>query len=71
MPLRVARFRAMRAFDEAQTDNEWLIPYCREVAGEPAPRGSAPAFLNHALEAASRRQSPYFNGPEALPCADA
>jgi peptidoglycan/xylan/chitin deacetylase (PgdA/CDA1 family) len=58
-----------RAFDEAQTDNGWLIFYTHDVADEPSPYGCSPALLNEALEAASRRKIPVLNMAEALQCA--
>lgn len=71
MPWRVDRYHAARACDEAQSDNEWLILYCHDVAGEPVPCGFTPTHPNHALEAASRLQILFFNRSEALPCAGA
>ena len=60
-----------RAFDEAQTNNGWLIFYTHDVADQPSPYGCSPALLNHALEAASRRKIPVLNMAEALRCARA
>ena len=74
MPLidrRMDRDGIERAFDEAQTNNGWLIFYSHDVADAPSPYGSSPALMNHALEAASRRQIPVLNMAEALLCAGA
>ena len=60
-----------RAFDQAQTDNGWLIFYTHDVADEPSPYGCSPALLNAALQAASRRKIPVLNMAEALQCAGA
>jgi peptidoglycan/xylan/chitin deacetylase (PgdA/CDA1 family) len=72
MPLidrRIDRAGIERAFDEAQTDNGWLIFYTHDVADEPSPYGCSPSLLNEALEAASRRKIPVLNMAEALRCA--
>ena len=50
-----------RAFDEAQTDNGWLIFYGHDVADRPSPYGCSPALLNHALEAAVAPENPGFD----------
>jgi len=60
-----------RAFDEAQTTNGWLIFYSHDVVERPSRYGCSPALLNHALEAASRRQIPVLTVAEALLCAAA
>ena len=60
-----------RAFDEAQTNNGWLIFYGHDVAERPSPYGCSPALLNHALEAAARRKIPALTMAEALRCARA
>lgn len=60
-----------RAFDEAQASNGWLIFYGHDVADQPSPYGCSPALLDHALEAASRRNIPGFTVAEALRCARA
>jgi peptidoglycan/xylan/chitin deacetylase (PgdA/CDA1 family) len=60
-----------RAFDEAQTNNGWLIFYGHDVADRPSPWGCSPALLDHALEAASRRKIPALTMAEALRCAHA
>ena len=60
-----------RAFDEAQTNNGWLIFYGHDVAERPSPYGCSPALLNHALEAASRRKIPVLTMAEAMRCARA
>jgi peptidoglycan/xylan/chitin deacetylase (PgdA/CDA1 family) len=74
MPLidrRMDRDGIERAFDEAQTNNGWLIFYSHDVADAPSPYGSSAALMNHALQAASRRQIPVLNMAEALLCAGA
>ncbi len=74
MPLidrRIDRDGIERAFDDAQTNNGWLIFYTHDVADEPSPYGCSPALLNEALEAASRRKIPVLNMAEALRCAGA
>ena len=74
MPLidrRIDRDGIERAFDEAQTNNGWLIFYTHDVADEPSPYGCSPSLLNEALEAASRRKIPVLNMAEALQCAGA
>jgi peptidoglycan/xylan/chitin deacetylase (PgdA/CDA1 family) len=74
MPLidrRIDRDGIERAFDEAQTNNGWLIFYTHDVADEPSPYGCSPALLHEALEAASRRKIPVLNMAEALQCAGA
>jgi peptidoglycan/xylan/chitin deacetylase (PgdA/CDA1 family) len=60
-----------RAFDDAQTNNGWLIFYSHDVAEEPSPYGCSPALMTHALKAASRRKIPVLNMAEALRCAGA
>jgi peptidoglycan/xylan/chitin deacetylase (PgdA/CDA1 family) len=72
MPLidrRIDRDGIERAFDQAQNDNGWLIFYSHDVADRPSPYGCSPALMNHALEAASRRNIPVLNMAEALRCA--
>jgi peptidoglycan/xylan/chitin deacetylase (PgdA/CDA1 family) len=72
MPLidrRIDRDGIERAFDEAETNNGWLIFYTHDVADRPSPYGCSPALLNEALEAASRRKIPVLNMAEALRCA--
>jgi peptidoglycan/xylan/chitin deacetylase (PgdA/CDA1 family) len=72
MPLidrRIDRDGIERAFDQAQTNNGWLIFYTHDVAEEPSPYGCSPSLLNEALEAASRRKIPVLNMAEALRCA--
>ena len=74
MPLidrRIDRDDIERAFDQAQSNNGWLIFYTHDVADEPSPYGCSPALLNEALEAASRRKIPVLNMAEALRCAGA
>jgi peptidoglycan/xylan/chitin deacetylase (PgdA/CDA1 family) len=74
MPLidrRIDRDGIERAFDQAQTNNGWLIFYTHDVADEPSPYCCSPALLNEALEAASRRKIPVLNMAEALQCAGA
>jgi peptidoglycan/xylan/chitin deacetylase (PgdA/CDA1 family) len=58
-----------RAFDDAQTNNGWLIFYSHDVAEEPSPYGCSPALMTHALKAASRRKIPVLSVAEALRCA--
>jgi peptidoglycan/xylan/chitin deacetylase (PgdA/CDA1 family) len=60
-----------RAFDQAQTNNGWLIFYSHDVAEEPSPYGCSPGLINHALEAAARRKIPVLKMAEALQCAGA
>jgi peptidoglycan/xylan/chitin deacetylase (PgdA/CDA1 family) len=60
-----------RAFDEAQTNNGWLIFYGHDVAERPSPYGCSPALVDHALEAAARRKIPALTMTEALRCARA
>jgi peptidoglycan/xylan/chitin deacetylase (PgdA/CDA1 family) len=74
MPLidrRIDRDGIERAFDQAETNNGWLIFYTHDVADEPSPYGCSPSLLNEALEAASRRKIPVLNMAEALRCAGA
>ena len=74
MPLidrRIDRDGIERAFDQAQTDNGWLIFYTHDVADEPSPYGCSPSLLNEALEAATRRKIPVLSMAEALRCAGA
>jgi peptidoglycan/xylan/chitin deacetylase (PgdA/CDA1 family) len=66
---RIDRDGIERAFDDAQINNGWLIFYTHDVADRPSPYGCSPALMNHALEAASRRQIPVLNMAEALQCA--
>jgi peptidoglycan/xylan/chitin deacetylase (PgdA/CDA1 family) len=69
MPLidqRIDRDGIERAFDDAQTNNGWLIFYTHDVDGQPSPYGCSPALMNHALEAASHRKIPVLNMAEAL-----
>lgn len=65
------RDRIERAFDEAQTNNGWLIFYGHDVADPPSQYGCSPSLLNHALEAAARRKIPAFTMAEAMRCARA
>ena len=58
-----------RAFDQAQTNNGWLIFYTHDIADRPSPYGCSPDLLDHALKAASRRKIPVLNMVEALQCA--
>ena len=60
-----------RAFDEAETNNGWLIFYGHDVAERSSPWGCAPALLTHALEVAARRKIPVLTMAEALQCARA
>jgi peptidoglycan/xylan/chitin deacetylase (PgdA/CDA1 family) len=63
--------RIERAFDEAQTNNGWLIFYGHDVADPPSYYGCSPGLLNHALEAAIRRKIPALTMAEAMRCARA
>ncbi|WP_065753541.1 polysaccharide deacetylase family protein [Bradyrhizobium paxllaeri] len=58
-----------RAFDEAQSNNGWLIFYGHDVTERPSPYGCSPALLEHALDAASRRNIPALTMAEAMRCA--
>lgn len=60
-----------RAFDEAQTDNGWLIFYGHDVTHRPSPYGCSPALLEMALDAAHRRKIPALTMAEAMQCARA
>jgi peptidoglycan/xylan/chitin deacetylase (PgdA/CDA1 family) len=60
-----------RAFDDAQTNNGWLIFFGHDVTERPSPWGCSPALLDHALEVASRRKIPTLTMAEALQCARA
>ena len=60
-----------RAFDDAETNNGWLIFYGHDVTDRPSPYGCSPALLNHALEAAVRRKIPALTMAEAMRCAHA
>ena len=60
-----------RAFDEAQTNNGWLIFYGHDVTEQPSPYGCSPALLDQALDAASRRKIPVLTMAEAMQCARA
>jgi len=68
---RIGRDAIERAFEEAQTNNGWLIFYGHDVAERPSPYGCSPALVNHALEAAVRRKIPALTMTEALRCARA
>ena len=50
--------RIDRAFDEAQSNNGWLIFYGHDVAERPSMYGCTPDLLDYALEAAARRKYP-------------
>ena len=58
-----------RAFDDAETNNGWLIFYGHDVTDRPSPYGCTPALLDHALEAAVRRKIPALTMAEAMRCA--
>jgi peptidoglycan/xylan/chitin deacetylase (PgdA/CDA1 family) len=60
-----------RAFDEAQTNNGWLIFYGHDVIDRPSRYGCSPALLAYALAAASRRKIPVLTMAEAMQCARA
>jgi peptidoglycan/xylan/chitin deacetylase (PgdA/CDA1 family) len=55
-----------RAFDEAVAGNGWLIFYSHDVKTAPSPYGCSPAFLRHALDAATRRNIPIMSVADAL-----
>lgn len=57
-----------RAFDEAQTNNGWLIFYGHDVSDRPSPFGCSPALLAQALHAARRRGIPTLTMAEAMQC---
>ncbi len=63
--------RIDRAFDEAQTNNGWLIFYGHDVTDRPSPYGCSPALLAHALRAAAKRKIPALTMAEAMRCARA
>lgn len=63
------RERIERAFDQAQSNNGWLIFYTHDVADPPSPYGCSPGLLDDALHAASRRNIPILSMTEALRCA--
>lgn len=74
MPLidrQMDRVGVERAFDQAETNNGWLIFYGHDVTQRPSPWGCSPALLNHALEVAARRKIPVLTMAEALRCARA
>ena len=60
-----------RAFDDAQTNNGWLIFYGHDVTDRPSPYGCSPALLEMALDAARRRKIPALTMAEAMQCARA
>jgi peptidoglycan/xylan/chitin deacetylase (PgdA/CDA1 family) len=60
-----------RAFDDAQTNNGWLIFYGHDVTEQPSAYGCSPALLNRALEEAVRRKIPALTMAEAMRCARA
>lgn len=62
------RERIERAFDEAQSNNGWLIFYGHDVALRPSPYGCSPELMAYALEAASRRKIPALTMAEAFRC---
>jgi len=68
---RIDRDGIEHAFDKAQKTTGWLIFYGHDVADKPSPYGCSPALMNHALEAAARRNIPVLNIAEALLCAGA
>jgi peptidoglycan/xylan/chitin deacetylase (PgdA/CDA1 family) len=57
-----------RAFDQAETNNGWLIFYGHDVTEKPSPWGCSPALLDYALEVAARRKIPALTMAEALRC---
>src|SRR5882724_3698369 len=58
-----------RAFDDAETNNGWLIFYGHDVTDRPSPYGCSPALLNYALEVSVRRKIPALTIAEAMQCA--
>ena len=60
-----------RAFDEAETNNGWLIFYGHDVAERPSMYGCTPDLLDYALEAAARRNIRARTMAEAFQCARA
>jgi peptidoglycan/xylan/chitin deacetylase (PgdA/CDA1 family) len=74
MPLidrQMSRDRIDRAFDEAESNNGWLIFYGHDVAERPSFYGCTPDLMNYALEAAARRNIRAMTMAEALRCARA
>jgi peptidoglycan/xylan/chitin deacetylase (PgdA/CDA1 family) len=74
MPLidgRIDRDGIERAFDDAQTNNGWLIFYGHDVTERPSPYGCSPALLSHALETTARRKMQALTMAEAMRCARA
>ena len=65
------RDRIDRAFDEAQSNNGWLIFYGHDVAERPSMYGCTPDLLDYALEAAARRNIRARTMAEAFQCARA
>lgn len=55
-----------RAFDEAVGSNGWLIFYTHDVSDRPSSYGCSPALLDHALNAAKRRNVAIHSIAEAL-----
>lgn len=65
---RIDRDGIDRAFDVAEKTKGWLIFFSHDVADRPSPYGCSPALLNHALDAASRRNIQILSMAEALKC---
>ena len=59
------------AFDELIATNGWLIFYGHDVADEPSPYGCTPALLQHALNAAAKRNVAVLTVAGALGAAGA
>ena len=55
-----------RAFDELAASNGWLIFYGHDVAAEPSPYGCTPDLLQHALDAAAKRNIAIMTVASAL-----
>jgi peptidoglycan/xylan/chitin deacetylase (PgdA/CDA1 family) len=60
-----------RAFDELVDTNGWLVFYGHDVADEPSPYGCTPTLLQHALNAAARRNVAVVTVAAALQAAGA
>jgi peptidoglycan/xylan/chitin deacetylase (PgdA/CDA1 family) len=60
-----------RAFDQAITENGWLIFYGHDVATSPSPYGCTPSLLQYALDAASHRKIQILSVADALRAAGA
>ena len=76
MHLRVDRFQLRNAapmvsftFDDAKTNNGWLIFHGHDVTDRSSAYGRCPALLNHTLKVAVRRKIPALTMAEAMRCA--